>query len=364
MEDKGTIQLKGAGDPRIKDLRTAGTHKTRSPGWRKGTKLPRYITNFVLTGGGLGDYICHMPAFEYIAERQPHVKGRLFCAEPFKSVAKYIMAKYPHWEVLDPSVCETKIKPMEALITPAQYVKYVDAVGSHLLDLGFMYYTKLGGPPPEYDRMTDLSHYRSGKDWDLPESYAVLTPGYTTEVRKMKGAYLNEISQYLLDKGITPVYLGKKTFAVSGKNHSVDPRYKAAFDDDFDPSLGIDLREKTTLLECVEIIRRAKMILGIDNGLLHFAGCTTTPIIFGHTITEVRHRVVRRPKGEVINLTVNKNLLPCAGCQSNMRFIPFHDFRKCLYGDAACTDMLFNRECEVWKRAINHVMDLGLAARA
>ena len=356
QEPQKLVQLNGPQD--AKKIKTKGHKEVSAFGWRPESKLPIYPANFVLTGGGLGDYICHMTAFKWLAETQPHVEGRLFCAQPFLDVAKYIMKDYEHWSVYDPANVEQVIKKFEMLLTPAQYIKYIDAVGSHLLDLGFKYYAKLDAPPKDYNYMVDLSEYKSGKDWGLPEKYAVLTPGYTTEVRMMRGKYLNELSQYLKEKDITPVYLGKKDFTVSGKNHQVAPHYKGYFSEDFDPSLGIDLREKTTLLECVEIIGGAQMILGVDNGLLHFAGCTTTPIVFGHTITEPRHREVRRRDGEVINIVISKNHLPCSGCQSNMRFIPFHDFKHCLYGDRACIDMLFGNNCVTWKRAIDHILDL------
>lgn len=355
---EGLQQLQGANDPKIKQLRTLGHTRTTARGWRDKTKLPSYPVNFVLTGGGLGDYICHMTAFEWIATTQEHVYGRIFCAEPFLSVAKYIMGKYKKWSVYDPAEVEGVVKPMEALLTPAQYIKYVDAVGSHLMDLGFKYYAKLDGPPKGWDKMPDLTGYRSGKFWELPERYAVLTPGFTTEVRMMRGKYLNTISSYLLYRGITPVYLGKNTFAISGKNHTVAPTYKASFDEDFKPEMGIDLREQTTLLEATEIMSGAEMVLGIDNGLLHFAGCTEVPIVFGHTITDPRHRSIRRPIGETINIVNSPKDLPCAGCQSHMRFVPFHDFKYCMYGDKACIDMLFGNDCGIWKKAIDHILDL------
>lgn len=339
------------------DIRTTGKTKLSGHGFRPGTPHPIYPSNFVLTSGGLGDYICHMPAFEWIAETHPFIHGRLFVSNPFKDVATFIMGKYKHWKVYHPSEGERVIKAREQILNPGKYIKYINATGAHLMDLGAMYYAKLDRLPEAFNRLPDLSAYSSGKDWGLSAPYAVLTPGYTTEVRKMRGKYLNELSRYLVAQGITPVYLGKKVFAVNEKNSTVGPNYRGQFDPEFDPSLGIDLREKTSLLECVEIIRDAEMVLGLDNGLLHFAGCTETPIIFGHTITSVEHRSIRRPKGETINITVGAKDLPCIGCQSKIRFLPYHDFKHCLYGDAVCIDMLFGKECSIWKKAIDHILE-------
>lgn len=351
-----------SGPEMAKHLRKLGTAIASGHGWRKGTKIPKVIANFVLTAGGLGDYVCHTPAFEWIATTHPQVKGRIFCAEPYLSVLKYIMGKYPHWAVHHPKESKGMIKKGEMLLSPAQYTKYINATGSHLMDLGFMYYGLIDGPPPEFNRMPDLSTYRSGKTWEgLDVPYAVITPYSTTDTRRMKGKYLNELSNYLKSKNILPVYLGKKVFAKSEEMATVDPRYKGDCDPEFDPSLGLDLCEKTTLLEATEIMGKAKMVIGLDNGLLHFAGCTEVPIIFGHNIASVDHRVIRRPVGETINITISEKHLPCVGCQSRLRFLPTHDFKRCLYGDAACLDMLFADNCHTWKRAIDHMLELDLS---
>jgi ADP-heptose:LPS heptosyltransferase len=162
----------------------------------------------------------------------------------------------------------------------------------------------------------------------------------------------NGLVDYTISKGITPVFIGKRDFALKGKENN----YFANVGEEMDFSKGIDFREKTTLLQAVEIIKGAKFILGIDNGLLHFAGCTETPIIFGHTITEVKHRSVRRPKGTVINLALTKESLPCSGCQSNMRNIIGHKFKNCIYDDYKCLDLLFGNEMSEWKRAIDYIL--------
>lgn len=360
QKNTGLVQFTGPDDPRIKELKTLGTVTMNHYGWRKGTKETIWPASFIFTGGGLGDYINQIVALEWLAETQPHIHGKVFAAEPTFSVFKYIMGKYKHWKVYEPSQITEKIGK-EATLSPSAYVKYIDAVGAHLMDLGFMLYAKRSTPPPNYKRLPDLSGYKSGKfkEWGLPERYAVITPNYTVPTRLMRGVYINELSKYLKEKhDITPVYLGKRDFAQSGKNHKVAAYYKGFVDEAFDPNLGIDLREKTTLLEATEIMGNSMMVMGIDNGLLHYAGCTKAPIIFGHTITEVEHRSIRRPIGETINIIISREQLACSGCQSHMRLLPTHQFRQCYYGDYKCIDMLFGSNCKTWKDAIDHMVEL------
>jgi len=320
--------------------------------FRPQTKFGAIRINFVLTQGGIGDYICHMPAFIWIAEKNPHVYGRIFVNPPFDDVARHIMKPYPHFEVYDLNRLLSVVENGEPVIDPATFQRFIAATGAHLMDLGFMMYCNFSHPPQGYGFMPSLMHVEPSKDYELPKNYAVLTPGATGDTRRMKGQYLNELSRYLLSLDITPVYLGKKDFAFLGKESD----YYAKVDEEFDPSFGIDLREVTTLLDTAFIIKNARLILGVDNGLLHIAGCTETPIIFGHTITTVEHRAIRRPKGITINLTLEKKSLPCIGCQSEMRFILNHRFKRCIYDDYLCLDYLFANDCATWKKAIDQIL--------
>jgi len=315
--------------------------------FRPGTKHDKIIINFFLAQGGLGDYICHMPAFEYIAEQNPQVKGRIFSNPPFVDVAKHIMKRYPDWEVYQSKEAEKIISNGEMIINPALFQKYISACGAHLMDLGFMYYCNLHKPPKEYNRMTDLTG-QFNHSFSLPEKYAVVTPGATSKARTMTAQGFNSICDYLNSIGITPVFLGKKDFAYMGKESD----YYAEINQDYDLSKGVNLLEQTTLFEAVAVMEKAQLVVGLDNGLLHFAGCTKTPIVFGHSVTSVEDREIRRLKGKVVNISVDSTL-PCSGCQSKMRFIIGHRFKYCIYGDYACLDLLFKDEAKIWKEAID-----------
>lgn len=314
--------------------------------FRAGTKFPVRHANFFLSQGGLGDYICQMPVFEFLAEQHPHIHGRIFCNSPFDAVAKHIMNKYGHWTIHQTKDAQKVMKEGEMMFDPLTYRKYVSACGAHLMDAGFMYYANQQRAVDGYRRMPDMK----GLDhpYELPEKYIVLTPGATAKARTMPAKAFNQLTDFVLDLGVTPVFLGKKDFAKAGPKSD----YFARIDPEYDFSKGIDLTEKTTLLEAVSIMEKAKCVVGLDNGLLHFAGCTDVPIVFGHTVTTVEHREIRRSKGMTLNISVNNQSLPCTGCQSNMRFVIGHSFKYCIYDDYKCLDFLFSDNCRAWKDAI------------
>lgn len=311
--------------------------------------------NYIVAGGGLGDYINHCAALEWIARECPHVMGHIFVNPPFLDVAKYIFKKYPRFKVSDLRDVDARLIEGSLIVNHRKSPQLIQATGAHLLDLGFMYFAQLDKPMPGYNRLPTIDYNGPWKWPDLKEDskYAVFTPGATADTRAMPAKHFNTLVNYTADLGITPVFLGKKEFSTT--KASIEAGYTAKFNEDNDYSRGIDLREKTSLLEAVQIMRRARFVIGIDNGLLHFAGTTETPIIFGHTVATVEHRKIRRPKGLTIDIAVDEKTLPCIGCQSRMRFIAGHKFSRCIYDDYACLELLFADDCATWKKAIDHV---------
>lgn len=169
---------------------------------------------------------------------------------------------------------------------------------------------------------TDVSRFY------LPEKYVVLTTGYTAPVREFLPEHVNEISQYVLSKGYVPVFLGKQA-TNTGIKHII----KGNFSNEIDYSTGVNLIDKTNLFECVKICANSAGVVGLDNGILHLAGCTTVPIIGGFTTVNPAHRVPYRNGilGWEYYPVVPPASLTCRFCQSNWQFTNNHDFTKCYY---------------------------------
>jgi len=172
-----------------------------------------------------------------------------------------------------------------------------------------------------------------------------MTPGATYENRAMLASTFNGIKDYLISRGITPVFLG---------NDKVGTR-KVSFEAGYDYRGGIDLRGKTTLLEAAKVMSKSEVVVGLDNGLLHLAATTEAPIVFGYNIASPEHRRPRRRVGKIIDVSPDPEKLSCTFCQSRMRMMFNHDFRRCVYGDNACVKEL--GDVKLWSDAIEEAME-------
>lgn len=310
--------------------------------------------SIVFVGGGIGDYINWCAAIEYMKHEINHLDLNIFAPEMFIDVAKYLYADVPRWNVYLRSEVNRHHVKGSSRIEPRPGSQLFNACGAHLMDLGFAYFLCMSPAPKKYNFLPriDYDHHFPVLDL-LPENFCVFTPGATTDIREMPLEAFNKLVDYCIEKGVTPVFLGKQVLM---------EKYAAKFLP-YDFHKGLDLRERTNLLQATAIIKRAKFIIGMDNGLLHMAGCTTTPIIFGQNVTEVHHRDIRRKTGLTINVTSSRELTPCIGCQSRMRYVPGHDFRKCFFEgwavDRKCLTDIFSDNLMVWKRAIDYSLEHG-----
>ena len=324
--------------------------------YRTNTKWHQTRLHFLFGQGGVGDYINWIPAFEWLIKENPHIKGFIYVPDSFYEFFNYAInqvCQNHKWDILKSTEFKSKLKTGDGVVNINDFKLFINATGSHLMDFGFMVYCCLQSPPKEYNRLPVItysdkeSHQMLNEIGDKP--YAVFTPGATSKVRTMPAKAFNTLVEYVSSKGVTPVFLGRNDFAQS-------KTYFATFDKDYDFTKGVSLLNRTSLLQANHIISNAKFVLGLDNGLLHLAGTTKTPILFGHTITDVHHRDIRRLEGKTINITVKQELLKCIGCQSHMRYIIGHKFVNCVYNDNICLEYLFSNDCETWKQAIDIVL--------
>lgn len=306
---------------------------------RQGHIFPSIEINFVITDGGIGDYVCYLSSLKYVAEKYPHVRGYLYVPKYFKDLAHNVLSHHKHWVINTRDKFTEKIARSRPLMAPQR--EPISALGAHPLDLGFIYFVN-SMPPPEANFYPELTFHESSS-FDAGSEYAVLTPGATDENRAMRSKSFNAIKNFFIKKNIKPVFLGSSK--VGDRNILYDSHY--------DFSGGINLIDKTTLLQAAHIMSKAKVVVGIDNGLLHLAAMTSVPIVFGFTIASPEHRTPRRKKGitSIVHPDVEK--LPCTFCQSRMWFIT-HDFKKCIYKDNECTKELDDER--LWISSIEKVI--------
>lgn len=335
--------------------------------FRKGTpRVKPFNAAFIFNGGGIGDYINWVPAIEWIVNENPHVNPFVIVSQPIRDVLNHHFRKEISEKRLtvlefDENKIEKALPNETHIHFPEPGKQYANATGFHLMDIGFTYFCNFNEAPQGYNRMPTIDFgdgVNHHSPWLWPEleggRFAVLTPGATALNRQMPAKAFNELVEYIRGLGITPVFLGREHF-VDFKQHSF---HKAKFNEGYDYSKGVNLLEKTSLLETVQIMRKAEFVLGLDNGLLHMASTTEVPIIFGLTITSVKHRNVRRTKGLTIHIHLTEKDLACTACQSRTRFLAGHAYKHCIYTDNLCCELIFANNSATWKAAIDHILKM------
>lgn len=334
------------------------------PSWafRPNTPCFPINMNFILLNGGMGDYICWMKPIIWLASQATWIKGTLVCPTYFMELAEHWLTPYPEWKFKDyndlkdmPNADDT---PFRGPVVLQQ--ESLNATGAHLLTCGWVYFTNKEKAPEGWDSYPALDQAKldvlelpAGAQALEPGKYVVITTGVTTNSRRVPGKYWNYVIDHVKKLGFTPVFLGKSVVTTGNqKNIHTD------FDRDIDFSGGVDLRNNTSLVQAASIMSRAAVVIGHDNGLLHLAGCTDVPIVFGYNLASPEHREPRRPSGRVYNVSLTDKELACNHCQSKTNFVIGYNFRECFYGDNKCIDMLFEDEAKRWKVQINKALGL------
>lgn len=334
------------------------------PSWGFRDKIPMYRISmaFLFLNGGMGDYITWMTPIEWLASEAKWIKGTLIIPKYFHEFADYILKPYRErgWSFQDYTTMD-QIPNLNNLAFrgPVQLEREsLNATGAHLLNCGWVYFTNKEKAPPGWDRYPIL------KQADLdrlelptealhlqPKKYIVVTTGMTTESRKTPPGAWNYIIDYVRELGFTPVFLGKSLMETGNPSN-----IHTAWQREIDYSKGVDLRDKTSLMQCASIMSRAACVVGHDNGLLHLAGCTEVPIVFGYNLASPEHRQPRRASGRIYNVALTSEELACNFCQSNTNFVIGYNFRQCFYKDNKCLDLLFADRGVRWKQQIDRAL--------
>ena len=194
----------------------------------------------------------------------------------------------------------------------------------------------------------------------LPENpvkekeYVVLAYGATTEHRKMLPEVFEGIKKYFLDKNIQVVLLGKKdhNLVCVGADNGNDVKTKPTFEGvSFEGC--IDLIDKTSIPEALSIISDAKMIIGLDNGLIHLAGLTDCPIVAGYTTVDPYYRLPYRHGEKGQNCFVVEPTSGCKYCQTENYESYGINFLKCNIMTKECMNSL---TLEKWIEQIEKVL--------
>jgi ADP-heptose:LPS heptosyltransferase len=296
------------------------------------SQYPVFI-NVLFDNGGIGDLVAWLPALKFIYNAHTHVNIKVWLPDFFYDLAKNALRG------TEKRLTIYKLSNQLHMInrsyqTYSFKMQNYTNLGAHMTEHAFeiICHTK----PDEKSHLNYLNLDLSKVDitkFNLPEKYVILTTGYTAPVREFLPEHVNKIAQYVLSKGYTPVFLGKQS-TNTGIKHVI----KGNFSNDIDFSTGVNLIDKTSLFESVKICANSAGVVGLDNGILHLAGCTDVPIVGGFTTVNPAHRMPYRNGvlGWEYYPVVPPASLKCRFCQSNWQFTNNHEFTKCYYEDYKC----------------------------
>ncbi len=288
--------------------------------------------NFILLDGGVGDHIASLSALNHVYVNYPWIIPLIWTPDYLVDFAKNVLPE------------EAKIKGLSQMrgnyepTKPTKTTKwdgYTSPMKMHGVDYAFL--KLLDETPPNREYLQIKLDKIQSKEFDLPEKYIVITTGYTADVREFLPSEINKVADYALSKGYTPVFIGQKN-TTTGVQHIIKGEFKA----EINFKAGINLIDQTTLLEAAAIMHHAAAVVGVDNGLLHVAGCTQAPIVGGFTTVDPKYRIPDRNGMEqwMYYTVLPDNDLKCRFCQSNTNFLYGHDYKKCIYNDNLCTKQI------------------------
>lgn len=271
-----------------------------------------------------------------------HISATIHVQDYFLELGRYLLPEGPRLKFSPLS--QAKLTMQKPMITFD--MERLTTLNMHLTTNAFLMLMDM--VPPDTVSMQYPVAPRSALPQRLCElgpEVVVITSDYTALSRQWPSVHINTLARRLRAQGLTPVLLGRSKRIETGIDKDpIIPVTNAGVD----ASLFVDLRDKTSLIEALGVMQRAKAVVGVDNGLLHLAHCTDVPIVYGFTTLLPQHRVPFRKqylysaentstwRAEHGLTEVLEAQVPCGGCQSR-GFAVNNDWRTCLFGDYACT---------------------------
>ncbi len=298
-------------------------------------KPPQEHGNCMLLNGGVGDHVGSLVAVNYIIKTYPWINLLIWCPDFLVDFAKNVLPKgaivrgfsqmrshgYDHERTTISTQWDGRSSPMKR-----HHVDYAFGVlCDEAVSLEKKNYLRVN-----FDSI-DFKKYK------LPKDYVVICTGYTAKVREFNPEAVNGVIDYLLNKGITPVFLGQKQ-TETGTVHKIEGKFEATIN----YHLGINLIDKTSLLEAAKVMQYSKAVVGVDCGLIHIAGCTDVSIVAGFTTVspELRAPIRADTLGYKFYPVTPDSSLACRFCQVKTNFLYGHDYKTCLYKDFLCVKQL------------------------
>lgn len=319
--------------------------------YRNGTELKPIHLIVNMNAGGMGDMIARTPALLYSLKHHIQISLTLYVFDFAVELFEEIFKEYKDRCQIRSrgSFAADSLKFQGTPVIDFHPIQ-VSSSKTNLTEYGFLIVENripARGPDWNYPRVEVSLDETTPKGEVLREArYGVLCTGYTSPVREWLPNHAFDVAEWMIQNGITPVYLGKRSQAFEGPQRLIEAHLK---DEAIHPQ-GIDLRDATSLLEALKVMSGAQFVAGVDNGLLHLASLTDVPTIWGftsilpHTRLPYRHGV---QGWRALTVTPDATLL-CRFCETRQNYVAGrmdkpgvgHDYKYCYYEDYECLSHL------------------------
>lgn len=300
--------------------------------YRPGTRFPEVNVNFLLNSGGLGDNICALQVMRFIKDTYPWVTPYLYVPDYFLPLARNMLP-----DLIVRPFSKLKKQFNESWAGRQTRLKGHDSLSTHLVDYNFNCLANKQVDVKYKNYLKLDTEFIKIEQFNLPKEYVVITTGFTANIREFLPEKVNAIVNYLNERNISVVFLGSKQTS-TGMPGVAD--IIGSFNEKIDYNKGIDLIGKTSLLEAGKIISQSKCMIGLDNGLMHLAGCTEVPIIGAYTSVAPHLRLPYRHNELGWNCYTVIPTCEDRFFQSDIDFLFDVDLRNCYYGDYQMTKSL------------------------
>jgi ADP-heptose:LPS heptosyltransferase len=303
--------------------------------------------HFVLSHAALGDMITSLPAIAYARQMvAPEQRFSIWVPEHTMPLVSLLMGGLARTRVCPLHEFQVKLPP-EGSEWDTEGLAVVNYVVQGQV-------TRNKVPLVDYGHLTLLDRMPL-EDWerDYPRaplgprpfdgSYIAISVGATSDNKVIPAHVLKAVIEWCRDHGHWPVILGASRTLTKAAGEDIPLVIRNQYDDLSSEvkSQCLDMRDKTTLLEARDWLGHAAAVVGVDGGLLHLAGTTDVPILYGFTTVRPEDRsICRRGKMNDKVVHVGPRNLKCTGCQGRMQLMFGHDFRLCIYKDNLCVDRL------------------------
>lgn len=322
---------------------------------KNGEPKHKVAINLLLDGGGMGDLLCYLITVDYIVKEVKYVDPLIWVPDYLLEFAKNVLP--PEAKVYNYTTASKHYNDKLIGIS-TRWSSQHTAQASHPTD--YANHVMIDRDLP-IEKKNYLRFNNVGIDltrFNLPEKYIVISVGSTAKPKELSPQLYNQLVEYIVEKGYTPVFLGKSESKLGeGKRISDEFAVVKAKIAEINYIGGIDLVNKTSLVESAAIISKAKAFVGMDGGLLHLAGFTDTKVIGGYTFVnpDVMGIVRNNKRNDGVYLVTPEESLACRYCQTNIPLLYNHDFRFCYYGedDYSCKKQL---TFDKWKDKIDEAL--------